>query len=47
MVLETLSLAHGTASAYLPVIEFLRNYFGIAHEDDQRQLREKRIAKLP
>ena len=46
MVLETLSLAHGTASAYLPVIELLRNYFGIAHEDDQRQLREKRIAKL-
>src|SRR5882724_5288759 len=29
MVLETFSISHGKASAYLPVIDLLRNYFGI------------------
>jgi class 3 adenylate cyclase len=46
MVLETFSLAHGEASPYLPVMELLRNYFGITLDDDNRQRREKRIAKL-
>ncbi len=46
MVLETFSLAHGKDSSYLPVIELLRNYFGIAVEDDKRRQREKRVAKL-
>jgi predicted ATPase len=27
MVLETFSVSHGKASAYLPVIDLLRNYF--------------------
>jgi hypothetical protein len=35
MVLETLSVSHGKASAYLPVIDLLRNYFRIATEDDE------------
>jgi len=26
MVLETFSISHGKASAYLPVIDLLRNY---------------------
>jgi hypothetical protein len=30
----------------IPVIELLRNYFGITLDDDNRQRREKRIAKL-
>ena len=30
MVLETFSVSHGKASAYLPVIDLLRNYFDIA-----------------
>jgi class 3 adenylate cyclase len=46
MVLETFSLPHGKASAYLPVIELLRNYFGIAAQDDKRRRREERIGKL-
>ena len=29
MVLETFSVSHGKASAYLPVIELLRNYFEV------------------
>jgi len=41
MVLETFSVSHGKASAYLPVIDLLRNYFRIASEDDERTLREK------
>jgi hypothetical protein len=45
-LLETFSLAHGEASPYLPVIELLRNYFGITLDDDNRRRRETRIAKL-
>ncbi len=41
MVLETFSVSHGKASAYLPVIDLLRNYFKIASEDDDRTRREK------
>jgi class 3 adenylate cyclase len=45
-ILETYALSHAKPSAYLPVIELLRNYFGIASEDARRQRRENRIAKL-
>jgi hypothetical protein len=41
MVLETVSVSHGKASAYLPVIDLLRNYFRITSEDDERIRREK------
>ena len=41
MVLETFSVSHGKASAYLPAIDLLRNYFRIANEDDERSRREK------
>ena len=41
MVLETFSVSHGKASAYLPIIDLLRNYFRIASEDDERTRREK------
>jgi class 3 adenylate cyclase/tetratricopeptide (TPR) repeat protein len=41
MVLETFSISHGKASAYLPVIDLLRNYFDIAAGDDERKRREK------
>jgi class 3 adenylate cyclase/predicted ATPase len=41
MVVETFSVSHGKASAYLPVIDLLRNYFKIANEDDERTRREK------
>ena len=41
MVLETFSVSHGKASAYLPVIELLRNYFGITSDDSERARREK------
>jgi class 3 adenylate cyclase/tetratricopeptide (TPR) repeat protein len=46
MVLETFSVSHGKASAYLPLIELLTNYFGIRSEDDERQRREKVAGRL-
>src|SRR5215469_14929605 len=41
LVLETLSVSHGKGSAYLPLIEMLKNYFDITPHDDVRQRREK------
>src|SRR5260370_23724185 len=41
MVLETFSVSHGKASAYLPVLDMLHAYFRIAAEDDARTRREK------
>jgi tetratricopeptide (TPR) repeat protein len=41
MVLEALSVSHGKASAYLPVIDLLHTYFKIVADDDQRTRREK------
>jgi len=41
MVLETLSISHGKASAYLPVLDLLHGYFKIVGEDDPRTRREK------
>ena len=46
MVLEAFSVSHGKASAYLPVIDLLRNYFRIASEDDERTRREKVAGKV-
>jgi hypothetical protein len=46
MVLEAFSVSYGKASAYLPVIELLRNYFRIANEDDERTRREKVNGKV-
>ena len=40
-MLETISVSHGKASAYLPVIDLLQSYFKIAGEDDQRTRRAK------
>ena len=45
LVLEAYSVSHGKASAYLPVIELLRDYFQIAAEDDERRRREKIAGK--
>jgi tetratricopeptide (TPR) repeat protein len=41
MVLDTFSISHGKASAYLPVIDLLRSYFKISNQDDERTRREK------
>ena len=46
LVLEAYSVSHGKASAYLPVVELLRQYFRITAEDDSRLRREKVIGKV-
>jgi class 3 adenylate cyclase/predicted ATPase len=46
MVLETFSVSHGKASAYLPVIELLHGYFGIEGADDARKRREKVAGRI-
>ncbi len=45
-VLEAYSVSHGKASAWLPVLELLRKYFGIADGDDAAARREKVRAAL-
>jgi class 3 adenylate cyclase len=40
-VLEAYSVSHGKASAWLPVLELLRGYFGIQEADDPATRREK------
>ena len=45
-VLETLSVSHGKASAYLPLIDLLKNYFEITPDDDARRRREKIAGKI-
>ena len=41
MVLETFSVSHGKASAFLPVLDLLHGYFKIIGDDDARTRREK------
>jgi predicted ATPase len=41
LVLETFSVSHGKAYAYLPLIELLHNYFQLIPQDDERRRREK------
>src|SRR5271166_5221896 len=45
-VLEALSVSHGKASAFLPVIDLLWNYFKITSDDDERTRREKINGKV-
>jgi class 3 adenylate cyclase/tetratricopeptide (TPR) repeat protein len=46
MVLEAFSVSHGKATAYLPVIDLLYEYFGIEAGDDARKRREKITGRI-
>jgi len=46
MVLEAMSVSHGKASAYLPVLELLSAYFEISRDDDERKRREHILGKV-
>lgn len=46
LVLEAYSVSHGKASAYLPVIELLREYFQISANDDERKRIERILGKV-
>ncbi|PLQ00461.1 adenylate/guanylate cyclase domain-containing protein [Cupriavidus pauculus] len=45
-VLETFSVSHGKAFAYLPLIELLKNYFQMTPQDSERSCREKVTGRL-
>jgi len=45
-LLEAYSVSYGKASAWLPVLELLRGYFGIESADDPATRREKVLAAL-
>jgi class 3 adenylate cyclase len=45
-ILEAYSVSHGKTSAWLPVLEMLWSYFGIADADEKPTRREKVEAKL-
>jgi class 3 adenylate cyclase/tetratricopeptide (TPR) repeat protein len=45
-VLDAVSISHGKASAYLPVIDLLRNFFEILPEDGERKRREKIAGRI-
>jgi AAA ATPase domain/Adenylate and Guanylate cyclase catalytic domain len=46
LILQSASTSYGKATAYLPVIELLRRYFGIESRDDPRKIREKATGKV-
>jgi class 3 adenylate cyclase/ABC-type phosphate/phosphonate transport system ATPase subunit len=46
LVLETFSVSHGKAYAYLPLVDLLKNYFQITLQDDERRRREKLMGKV-
>ena len=46
LCLETWSMSYGKATAYLPVLELLKDYFQIEARDDARRMREKITGKL-
>jgi class 3 adenylate cyclase/tetratricopeptide (TPR) repeat protein len=46
LILQSASVSYGKATAYLPVIELLRGYFGIDGRDDARRIREKVMGRV-
>ena len=46
LVLDTFSVSHGKAYAYLPLIDLLKNYFQLTFQDDERSRREKLTGRV-
>jgi class 3 adenylate cyclase/tetratricopeptide (TPR) repeat protein len=46
MVLQAVSLSHGKASPYLPVLDLLHSYFGFSPNEEVRRRREKITSKV-
>ena len=45
-VLESSSVSYGKATSYLPIIDLLKEFFGIDERDETRKIREKVTGKL-
>jgi class 3 adenylate cyclase len=46
LIVEAASVSYGKATAYFPIIELLKGYFGIEPRDDTRKIREKVTGKV-
>src|SRR4029453_10226214 len=46
LLLASHSVSYGQATAYLPLLDFLKGYFQVAPQDDARRIREKMTEKL-
>jgi hypothetical protein len=46
LIVQSVSVSYGTATADLPVIELLRGYFEVDSRDDPRKIREKVTGKV-
>ena len=46
LIVESGSVSYGKATAYLPITDLLKAYFGIEDRDDVRKIREKVTGKL-
>ncbi len=46
LILEAGSASYGKATAYLPIIDLLKEYFRVQDRDDHREIREKVTGKL-
>jgi predicted ATPase/class 3 adenylate cyclase len=46
LIMESGSASYGKATAYLPIIDLLKEYFRIQDRDDHREIREKVTGKL-
>ena len=45
-VLEAFAVSHGKGSAFLPIVELLHDYFGIAGDEDPRSRRDRVAARV-
>jgi transcriptional regulator with AAA-type ATPase domain/tetratricopeptide (TPR) repeat protein len=46
LILQAGAASYGKATSYLPVIDLLKEYFGIEDRDDTRRIREKATSRL-
>jgi predicted ATPase len=46
LILESLSVSYGQATAYLPIVDLLKAYCGVDSQDDTRRVHEKVTGKL-
>jgi class 3 adenylate cyclase/tetratricopeptide (TPR) repeat protein len=46
LIIQSASVSYGKATAYLPIITLLRDYFEVESRDDQRKIREKVTGKI-
>ena len=46
LIIESGSVSHGKAAAFLPLVDLLRTYFGISLQDGPRTIRERIVGKL-